>query len=82
MEEEKVKKSEFKIDLEEMTKAGLHFGHRTSRIHPKMKPYICAVRNTVHIIDLEKTAQKLDQALKFIQKLISEDKKILFIGLF
>ena len=78
--EEKKNKSEFGIVLEEMTKAGLHFGHRTSRVHPKIKPYISTVRNTVHIIDLEKTAQKFEQALKFIQKLISEGKNILFIG--
>jgi len=79
-EEKEKNKNEFGIVLEEMTKAGLHFGHRTSRVHPKIKPYISTVRNTVHIIDLEKTAQKFEQALKFIQKLISEGKNILFIG--
>jgi small subunit ribosomal protein S2 len=79
-EEKEKNKSDFGINLEEMTKAGLHFGHRTSRVHPKIKPYISTVRNTVHIIDLEKTVQKFEQALKFIEKLISEGKNLLFIG--
>lgn len=74
------KKSEFNIDIEEMTKAGLHFGHRTSRVHPKMMPYIAGVRNTIHIIDLEKTKEKLKEALEFIQQLISENKILLIIG--
>ena len=56
------------LDPEEMAQAGLHFGHRTSRIHPKMKPYISGTRNTVHIIDLEKTTEKLKQALDFIKE--------------
>ncbi|MBZ9569726.1 30S ribosomal protein S2 [Patescibacteria group bacterium] len=74
------KKTDFRISLEEMAKAGVHFGHRTSRSHPKMKPYLAGVRNTIHIIDLEKTAEKLKEALKFIQELISENKILLLIG--
>jgi len=74
------KKADFKIDTEEMSQAGLHFGHRTSRIHPKMDPYLYGVRNTVHIIDLEKTAEKFKEALKFIQELISEGKILLLVG--
>lgn len=70
----------FNIDPEEMARAGLHFGHRTSRVHPKMKPYLYGVRNTVHIIDLEKTKEKFGEALKFIQKIISEGKTLLFVG--
>lgn len=80
MEEKKVEKSKFNINVSEMTEAGLHFGHRTSRIHPKMKPYISGVKNTIHLIDLEQTVEKLEKALIFIQKLISEGKKILFVG--
>lgn len=80
MEEKKVEKSKFNINVSEMTEAGLHFGHRTSRIHPKMKPYISGVKNTIHLIDLEQTAEKLEKALVFIQKLIADDKKILFVG--
>jgi len=76
----KAKKSNFKIDPEEMMEAGLYFGHRVSRCHPRMKPYIFGVRNTVHIIDLEKTAQKLKEALSFIQELISEGKTLMVVG--
>lgn len=71
---------DFKIDLEEMAKAGVHFGHRTSRRHPKMIPYLAGVRNTIHIIDLEKTAEKLKEALRFIQELIADNKILLLVG--
>lgn len=66
--------------IEEMLKAGMHFGHRTNRWHPKMKPYIFTSKNGVYIIDLRKSQEKLREALEFIQKLIKEDKKILFVG--
>lgn len=76
----KVKEADFKLDVEEMAKAGLHFGHRVSRVHPKMAPFLFGVRNTVHVIDLEKTKKKLAEALKFIQQLISEQKTLLVVG--
>jgi small subunit ribosomal protein S2 len=76
----KVKKDDFKLDLEEMAQAGLHFGHRTSRVHPKIKPYLYGVRNTIHLFDLEKTKEKLKEALKFIQEIIAENKTLLIIG--
>ncbi|MDI6591873.1 MAG: 30S ribosomal protein S2 [Patescibacteria group bacterium] len=80
-EEKKIKKEiDFKIDVEEMARAGLHFGHRTSRVNPKMEPYLYGVRNTIHIIDLEKTKEKLEEALKFIQELIAENKILLLVG--
>jgi len=80
-EKPKIKKeADFKLDTEEMAQAGLHFGHRTSRINPKMEPYLYGVRNTVHIIDLEKTKEKFGEALKFIQELISENKILLLVG--
>jgi len=76
----KIEKDEFNIDTEEMAKAGLHFGRRTSKANPKMKPYLYGVRNTIHIIDLEKTKEKLVQALLFIKNLISENKILLVVG--
>jgi len=83
-EEETKKKKEtkedFNIDLKEMAEAGLQFGHRISNIHPKMNPYISGVRNTINIIDLEKSAKEFKKTLKFIQKLISENKVILLVG--
>lgn len=66
--------------LEAMLKAGMHFGHRTNRWHPKMKPYIFTTKNGIYIIDLQKTQEKLGEALEFMTKLVSEDKKILFVG--
>ena len=77
---EKTDENKSQINLEEMAKAGLYFGHRTSRCHPKMKPYLAGVQNTIHIIDLEKTAQKLKEALSFLQELVSENKILLLIG--
>ena len=75
-----VKKQDFGLDAEEMLKAGLHFGHRTSRLHPKMEPFIYGVRKTVHIIDLEKTLEKFKQALSFIQELSKQEKVLLLVG--
>ena len=68
------------LNTEEMQTAGLHFGHRVSRLHPKMKPYVSGIKNNVHIIDLEKTEKEFQKALAFISKLISEGKTILFVG--
>lgn len=74
------KEKDFKLDLEEMAQAGLHFGHKTSKIHPGMNPYLFGARNGVHLINLEKTEEKFKEALNFIKELISEDKILLFVG--
>jgi small subunit ribosomal protein S2 len=66
--------------LEEMLKAGAHFGHRTNRWHPKMKQFIFTSKNGIYIIDLKKTQEKLEEALEFMTKLVSEGKSILFVG--
>ncbi len=66
--------------LDEMLKAGMHFGHRTNRWHPKMKEYIFTAKNGIYVIDLRKSQEKLSEALDFIEKLISENKNILFVG--
>ena len=66
--------------LEEMMKAGMHFGHRTNRWHPKMEPYIFTQKNGVYIINLEKSQEKLKEALEFMSSLIKEDKVVLFVG--
>jgi small subunit ribosomal protein S2 len=67
--------------LLELLKAGVHFGHSHSKWHPKMASYIYTTRNTIHIIDLEKTVQKLKEALEFIKDLASKKSVILFVGL-
>lgn len=71
-----------KVDpiTQEMMAVGLHFGHKTSKTHPKMKPYITGVRNTVHIIDLEKTKEKLEETIRYVAKLKEEGKTLLLIG--
>lgn len=66
--------------IEEMLKAGMHFGHRTSKWHPKMAPFIFGVRNGVHIIDLIKSRTYLEKSLDFLQKCAAEEKTILFVG--
>lgn len=76
----KNKKEEFNINTDEMTRAGLHFGHKTSRIHPKMLSYLQGVKNSIHIIDLEKTRQGLKKALEFIRELILDNKNLLIVG--
>lgn len=68
------------INIEEMIKAGLYFGHKSSKINPKMMPYIQGIKNNVHIINLEKTAEKLKEVLEVIEKLILEKKTLLFVG--
>lgn len=77
---EKTKKDILELNVEEMAQAGLHFGHRTSSVHPKMKPYIFGTRGGVHILDLDKTKEKFQEVLKFIEDLISESKTLLLVG--
>lgn len=71
---------EVKLDTEEMYRLGLHLGHKTSRINPKMMPYIYGVRNNIHIIDLEKTAEKFKEALSVISRAVADNKVILVVG--
>lgn len=66
--------------IEEMLKAGMHFGHQTSKWHPKMKPYIFSERNGVHIIDLIQSRKMLETALELMKKFSQEGKSILFVG--
>jgi small subunit ribosomal protein S2 len=64
----------------EMLKAGVHFGHQSSRWHPKMKQYIFGTRGGVHIINVEKTAEKLSSTLAFVSQTVSKGGSILFVG--
>lgn len=66
--------------LEEMLKAGLHFGHQSSKWHPKMKPFLFGVRGGIHIINLEETVEKLPSALEFIKETVARGGVILFVG--
>jgi small subunit ribosomal protein S2 len=69
-----------KTDIKELLAAGAHFGHKTSRWHPKMAPYIHSKRQGAHIINLEKTVEALDEALPKMTELASKGKKVLFVG--
>lgn len=69
-----------KLSLIDMLKAGMHFGHSTSRWHPKMKPFIFGERSGVHIINLEETQRLLDQALEQIKQIVSRGGIVLFVG--
>lgn len=64
----------------EMLQAGVHFGHKASKWHPKMKPFIFGERSDVHIINLEKTAKKLKEALDFVRKTTAAGGVVLFVG--
>lgn len=65
---------------EEMFKNGLHIGHSTHRWNPRMKRFIYGERNGIHLINLESTAEKLEEALAFLKNFISEGKTILFVS--
>ena len=69
-----------KVDMKALLEAGAHFGHKTSRWHPKMAEYIHSRKNGAHIINLEKTVEALDVALPELTKLAAKGKKILFVG--
>lgn len=68
------------VDVKKLLEAGAHFGHKTSRWHPKMAPYIHSKRGGSHIIDLTKTAQHLEKALDFVAETAAEGKQVLFVA--
>ena len=69
-----------KIDIQELLEAGVHFGHLTRKWHPKMAPYIFMERNGIHIIDLHKTAAKMEEAGEAIRKIAASGRKIMFVA--
>ncbi|MBR2641105.1 30S ribosomal protein S2 [Candidatus Saccharibacteria bacterium] len=68
------------VDMKALLEAGAHFGHKTSRWHPKMAPYIHSKRGETHIINLEKTVDGLEAALPKITEIVKNGKKVLFVG--
>lgn len=70
----------FSLNIEDMTNAGLQTGHFVAKLHPKMKEYVLSAKNNVHIIDLDKTLEKLAEALQYISGIISERKNLLIVG--
>ena len=69
-----------RINLETLLAAGSHFGHLTRRWNPKMKKFIFMERNGIHIIDLKKTQNKIDEAYNAIKKIAEDNEDILFVG--
>jgi len=68
------------VTIKQLLEAGAHFGHQTSRWHPRMKKYIFTKRNGIHIIDLEQTASMLDKACDFIHEVVADGGKVLLVG--
>jgi small subunit ribosomal protein S2 len=66
--------------MREMLEAGVHFGHQTRYWNPKMAPYIFGHRNKIHIVNLEKTMEKYQEALKFVRQLSTNKGTVLFVG--
>jgi len=68
------------IAMKQLLEAGVHFGHQTRRWNPKMAPYIFTERNGIYIIDLQKTAKKVEEAYYFVRDIAASGKNILFVG--
>jgi len=68
------------ISMKALLESGVHFGHRTHKWHPSMKPYIFTERNGIHIIDLQKTSKAIDQAYSVVRDTVAEGGTVLFVG--
>ncbi len=68
------------VSMKQLLEAGVHFGHQTRRWNPKMAEYIYCERNGIYIIDLQKTAKKLDEAYDFVRSLAANNQTVLFVG--
>jgi len=68
------------VSMREMLEAGVHFGHQTRYWHPKMAPYIFGHRNKIHIINLEQTVVRFQEAAKFVQNIAAKNGTVLFVG--
>lgn len=69
-----------KVDIKDLLDAGVHFGHRTQRWNPKMKPYIFEARHGIYVIDLTKTVVQLERAMQYLRDLSAQGGKTLFVG--
>ena len=68
------------VAMKQLLEAGVHFGHQTRRWDPRMAEYIFQARNGIHIIDLQKTSKKIDEAYAFLKEQVEEGKTVLFVG--
>lgn len=69
-----------KVDIEELFKAGAHFGHKSSKWHPKMAPFIHSTRKGGHIINLERTVEQLEKALPVVTEAAKSGGQVLFVA--
>jgi small subunit ribosomal protein S2 len=68
------------VSMRQLLEAGVHFGHQTRRWNPKMKPFIFAERNGIHIIDLAQTVKHLESSLAFVRETVAHGEYVLFVG--
>ena len=68
------------VAMKQLLEAGVHFGHQTRRWDPRMAPYIFTARNGIYIIDLQKTAKKIDEAYAVLKSIVDEGKTVIFVG--
>ena len=68
------------VSMSYLLEAGVHFGHQTKRWNPKMKEYIYTSRDEIYIIDLQKTAKKIDEAYTALKEIVANGGKVLFVG--
>ena len=68
------------VSMNYLLEAGVHFGHQTKRWNPKMKEYIFTSRDDIYIIDLQKTAKKIEEAYAALNKIAADGGKVLFVG--
>jgi small subunit ribosomal protein S2 len=68
------------VSMRQLLEAGVHFGHQTRRWNPKMRPFIFAERNGIHIIDLAQTVQHLESSLEFVRETVARGEYVLFVG--
>ena len=70
----------FEITIKQLLEAGVHFGHPTKKWNPKMAEYIFTQRNGIHIVDLQKTVKKFEEAYNFVNEMAQEGGTLLFVG--
>ncbi len=70
----------YELTLENLLKAGVHFGHKKSRWNPKMQPYIFGIKSGIHIIDIEKTLEMFKAALDFMKSVVENNEEVLIVG--
>ena len=69
-----------KTSMKSLLEAGVHFGHQKRRWNPKMRQFILAQRNGIHIIDLQQTLHQLERAAEYIEEVVASGKKVIFVG--